>query len=442
MQKFLRPILVAAFALALFTAPAVAQVSSFGGASSGGGSSFPLTANVSAAGYKIQSLGAGAASGDALSYAQTSAILDGLGLDGTAVDFDALDLNSTAAGANPWHFYSSGTTTGAAWGAGGFGISKSTTNLFGIEASGAIVTGTSNTQITNAAGTLRAAALDNGARPLGVTSDGGFNAVGSLNLAAVGTPGAPTVTVNTTGSTSYTYYCVALDLNGLNNLAGGLGNTLPSSGQTVTNGAATPNNTITCPGRAGALGFIVLKNATNAALGSCATGGSGLSCPVTDTGQATTSYAPAANDTTGVLGSSVFRTPYSQSVAVFGSIDRSGVDLVIATGADGSMQLEIGNGLLLQGSNISFVPGGARFNWDGSEVQILGTLEQDNNYAVAQLPACTSAISGDKGFVNNNDAACSLGAAPAHSSCTVGSTCYGCKVVCAEKSASYGWEIY
>ena len=163
MQKFLRPILVAAFALALFTASAVAQVSSFGGASSGGGSSFPLTANVSAAGYKIQSLGAGAASGDALSYAQTSAILDGLGLDGSAVDFDALDLNSTATGANPWRFYSSGTGTGAPWGAGGFGISKSTTNLFGIEASGAIVTGTSNTQITNAAGTLRAAALDNGA---------------------------------------------------------------------------------------------------------------------------------------------------------------------------------------------------------------------------------------------------------------------------------------
>ncbi len=257
-------------------------------------------------------------------------VINGSQMSGNAVDLDALDLNNSASGANPWHFYSSATGSGAPWGAGGFGIGKATTNLLGIEASGALVTGTSNTQITNAAGTLRAAALDNGAMPLGATSDGGFNAVGSLNIAAVGTPAAPTVTVNTTGSTSYTYYCVALDLNGLNNLSGGLGNTLPSAGATVTNGAATPNNTITCAGTTGALGFVVLKNATNASIGSCTAIYSGQSCSVTDTGQATTAYTPNTQDETGTSSISALQlgtdTLFSETPrSLMSAIDEPGI---------------------------------------------------------------------------------------------------------------------
>lgn len=155
-------------------------------------------------------------------------------------------------------------------------------------------------QVINSGGTVVDAMSSSGSHEVGVASRGGFNSTGSIVTTAIGLPAAPSVTVNTTGSTSYTYYCVALDLNGLNNLAGGLGDTLPSSGTTVTNGAATPNNTVTCAGKAGALGFVVLKNATNAALGNCITGGSGASCSVTDTGQSTTSYTANSYDETGI----------------------------------------------------------------------------------------------------------------------------------------------
>jgi hypothetical protein len=63
--------------------------------------------------------------------------------------------------------------------------------------------------------------------------------------------------------------------------------------------------------------------------------------------------------------------------------------------------------------------------------------------ASASLPSCTSALAGEQQVVNDNDAACSMNAAPAHSSCTVGTSCYTCQVQCAELGgASYSWVIY
>lgn len=135
----------------------------------------------------------------------------------------------------------------------------------------------------------------------GVTSNGGVTQVGSMLIGAIGTPSAPTVHPNTTGTTTYTYYCAALDVNGLSNLSGGLGNSLPSAAGQTTTGASTPNNTVTCGGQKGALGYIVLKGNTSTELGVCQTGNSGNSCSVTDTGQATSSYAPALADETAAM---------------------------------------------------------------------------------------------------------------------------------------------
>lgn len=51
----------------------------------GGGSSFPLTSNVSAANNKIQNQAAGAANGDTVVYGQSGALLNGLSLNGNAL---------------------------------------------------------------------------------------------------------------------------------------------------------------------------------------------------------------------------------------------------------------------------------------------------------------------------------------------------------------------
>lgn len=162
-------------------------------------------------------------------------------------------------------------------------------------------------------GTFNGGTINNG-----LTNNGGTSQTGSLVVNGIGQPSAPTVTPNTTGTTTATYYCVALDLNGLTNLTGGVGNTLPSSGTTITNGAATPNTTITCAGMTGALGFIVLKNSTsNSFLGSCLNLTSGNSCSVPDTGQALTSYTASSQDNTQSeqVGPLILNDPSGRSVA-------------------------------------------------------------------------------------------------------------------------------
>jgi hypothetical protein len=135
----------------------------------------------------------------------------------------------------------------------------------------------------------------------GLINHGGVTQVGSMLIGAIGTPAAPTVT-GTSGGTNATYYCGALDINGLNNLTGGLGNSLPSSGTSFA-GALTPNTTVTCGPQAGALGYVVLKNAVSGSavlLGHCTTSGSGAACSVVDTGQTLTAYTANAADQTGV----------------------------------------------------------------------------------------------------------------------------------------------
>ena len=136
----------------------------------------------------------------------------------------------------------------------------------------------------------------------GLTNNGGTTQVGSTVITAIGTPTAPVVTPITTGSTSATYYCDGLDINGLTNLTGGVGNTLPSLGTTITNGNATPDTTVVCGGQKGALGYVVTKGATGGAtslLGSCINLTSNTTCTVTDTGQTLTTYTANSVDKTG-----------------------------------------------------------------------------------------------------------------------------------------------
>ena len=138
----------------------------------------------------------------------------------------------------------------------------------------------------------------------GLTNNGGTTQVGSTVITAIGTPTAPTVTPITTGSTTAVYFCDGLDINGLTNLTGGVGNTLPSLGTTITNGNATPDTTVTCGPQTGALGYVVTKGATGGAtslLGSCLTLASGNKCPVTDIGQTLTTYTANSIDGTAEL---------------------------------------------------------------------------------------------------------------------------------------------
>jgi hypothetical protein len=134
----------------------------------------------------------------------------------------------------------------------------------------------------------------------GLINNGGSTQVGSTVIAGIGQPAAPTFgSGSTPGSTNATYYCDALDINGLTNTGGGAGNTIASAGATFA-GAATPNTTVVCGGQTGALGYVVTKGATGGTveLGHCLTMGSGNTCSVVDTGQALTSYTANTSDKT------------------------------------------------------------------------------------------------------------------------------------------------
>lgn len=130
-----------------------------------------------------------------------------------------------------------------------------------------------------------------------VFQDGDGVQIGSLDtkagsgyhLQALAAPGAPTVTpVGATGTTSYTYYVVALDRNGRRTQASASGST--STGSATFSSA--DYNTISWTAVPGAVGYDVLKGDTGTLLGS--TAGTSLD----DTGQATTAYsAPVRNET-------------------------------------------------------------------------------------------------------------------------------------------------
>lgn len=130
---------------------------------------------------------------------------------------------------------------------------------------------------------------------------GGINDIGSIKVAAIGTPSVPVVNnVGTIGSTSLVYYCVASDING--------NDTVPSSSTTNTTSNATLNTTnyniIQCGGSNGAYKYKVLKADTAHILGSCFVHGpQGGSCYVLDQGASTTSYTAQTVDQTGGAGS-------------------------------------------------------------------------------------------------------------------------------------------
>ena len=90
----------------------------------------------------------------------------------------------------------------------------------------------------------------------------------------------PSVTVNTTGTTTLGYQVVAYNANG---------DTLPSAAHNVTNSAASPNNTVTWAAAPGATGYKVIRVTVNPGLLQDV----GNVLTFTDNNHAATAYTPA-----------------------------------------------------------------------------------------------------------------------------------------------------
>lgn len=201
-------------------------------------------------------------------------------------------------------------------------------------------------------------ALNQSTSTQGLWGAGGANYVGSVKSTAIGTPTAPTAIVGggAAGATSYTYFCVAMDMNSSGLNTSNTGDTIPSAGTTLTTGNAslsvTNFNTITCAGRTGALGFKILKTNTATFLGSCPANSNfaqgvsnGTSCSINDTGQATAAYVANTQDQTGLVSTAAgsVRTTHSGSsnavvsnaVANFIAID--GASVAVAAAAEGDV---------------------------------------------------------------------------------------------------------
>jgi hypothetical protein len=150
----------------------------------------------------------------------------------------------------------------------------------------------------------------------------GIHSLGSgARVQALATPAQPTVTPNATGTTTYSYYIVARD---------GAGNrTLVSPVQTITNGAATPNNTITWAAVPGAVSYDVLKNNTSTLLATVTV------TTLTDTGQATSALAaPTRNATADVtVDGNLFVGGALQGVTTALTIAQGGTGAATAAGA-------------------------------------------------------------------------------------------------------------
>lgn len=145
---------------------------------------------------------------------------------------------------------------------------------------------------------------DTSIKPQGVVSNGGAVYTGSVALNNIGTPSAPTMTVNgTVGSTSLIYACTALDING--------NATIPSATATVTTAnatlTATNSVTVSCGGQTGAVAYLIHKADTSHVIGMCYTT-PGASCTFTDQnlvgtvgagGSVSYTYTPNTIDATG-----------------------------------------------------------------------------------------------------------------------------------------------
>lgn len=131
----------------------------------------------------------------------------------------------------------------------------------------------------------------------GFTSNGptalnqGTNLTGSIYVNAIADPSAPSVTVNTTGSASHTYYIVGHD-GAATCGSGHEGVSAVSAGTTASNSSSPANNAITVP--TAYLYYDVLRDATNTSIATCVAGGS----VVTDTGQSSSAYSAPAGNTT------------------------------------------------------------------------------------------------------------------------------------------------
>ena len=63
------------------------------------------------------------------------------------------------------------------------------------------------------------------------------------------------------------------------------------------------------------------------------------------------------------------------------------------------------------------------------------------NVAISGLGTCNTTTKGSVEYINNNDAACTAGNAPSHSSCTAGTNCYSCHVGCGGQDGALAWTI-
>lgn len=174
-----------------------------------------------------------------------------------------------------------------------------------------------------------------------VNAVGGLQVVGSIQQTAIGTPSAGSVTnIGTAGSTTYTYACVAQDINGLD--------TIPSATFTTTTGNATLSatnfNRVFCGGQAGAVAYRVLKADTAHKIGLCFTQPN-QACSVDDNStSAGTSYTANTIDQTGATGNSASSRTFhmgtsnavvSNSVANFIALD--GASTAVAAAAEGDV---------------------------------------------------------------------------------------------------------
>jgi len=138
-----------------------------------------------------------------------------------------------------------------------------------------------------------------------INTVGGIQSVGSITVVAIGTPSAGSVVnIGTAGSTTYTYACVAQDINGLE--------TIPSATFTTTTGNATLSatnfNRVFCGGQAGAVAYRILKADTAHKIGVCFTQPN-QACSFDDNStSAGTSYTALTVDQTGSITSGAITT--------------------------------------------------------------------------------------------------------------------------------------
>jgi hypothetical protein len=185
----------------------------------------------------------------------------------------------------------------------------------------------------------------------GLVTNGGLSVTGSVVLAPIGTPSAPTMTTNgTAGVTSAVYACTAFDINGKQSI--------PSATATITTANATLSATnsvnVTCGGQVGAVGYLIHKVDTAHVIGTCYTN-SNVPCTFVDTGSYTngnggaaqaSSFTYTANtvDQTGIHNitfiSGSTNAVVSNAVESFWTVFGAGVGQVAATIGDASVILQ------------------------------------------------------------------------------------------------------